>query len=91
MNSLTKGTRRSTWPLVSSANDLQRKKLNKFTEIGYEVVADNGFSALLSYYPYGGQYVKLVQVEDGRAKNTLKLTPKQLRALSERIDKKQRK
>ena len=91
MNNLTRGTRRSTWPLTLSVNDLQQKKLNKFTDIGYEVISDNGHSALLSYYPYGGQYVKIVQIEDGRAKNTLKLTPKQLRVLSARIDNKRRK
>ena len=85
---MTKGTRRSAWPVTATVNNLQQEKIDKFTSIGYEVVADNGYSALLSYYPYSSSYVKLARIEGGRLKSTIQLTPKQLRELSKRVDEK---
>lgn len=89
--SLTKGTRRSTFPTSMAVNGLEHSvKLQKFKDIGYEVVAENGYKAILAYYPYGGQYVKIVTVEEGVKRGSVQLTPKQLRALSDRVQVKKR-
>lgn len=83
---MTKGTRRSTMPTTLAVNGIKHsQKLKKFVDIGYEVVADNGYASILAYYPYANNYVKIVTIENGEKKNGVMLTPKQLHALSERV------
>lgn len=86
MNAMTRGTRRSSFPLSALLNGVEhRNKIKKYTDIGYEVVAENGYSATLAYFPYSTSYVKIVTVENGDIQSSLKLTPAQLRVLSERV------
>lgn len=88
---LTKGTRRSSFPVSAALNGIEHKQqLNRYTEIGYEIIAENGFTATLAYYPHSSNYVKIVTVENGRIKSGVQLTPKQLQVLSDRISKRKK-
>lgn len=89
MKTLTQGTRRSSFPAAMFVNGITHKqKLDKYIKTGYEVVSENGFSALLAYFPYKNPYVKLVSVEHGRVTSKVQITPKQLNALCERVNRK---
>lgn len=92
MKPMTVGTRRSTFPTTLLVNgDRHKAKLESFFKTGYELVAENGYDAILAYYPHSSNYVKIVTVEDGKLTSSIKMTPKQLRVLSERVGKKRRK
>lgn len=64
---------------------LHNRKIQGYTSIGYEVIVDNGHSATLVYVPYSQQYVKLAEVENGKTKNSIALSVKELKALNSRL------
>lgn len=83
MKPMTNGTRRSSYPLSHMLNNQKQheQKLDKYYKVGYRLVKNNGFTSILAYHPYNRSYVKLVEVENGKTKNTIQMTKKELKAL----------
>lgn len=61
---------------------LHDRKIQGYTSIGYEVIADDGHKTTLAYVPYSKQFVKFAEIENGRAKSSIILSLKELKALN---------
>lgn len=65
---------------------LHNHKIQSYTSIGYELIADAGSIVRLAYVPYNRKYVKLIEIENGKARRSMVLTVQALRALSQRLE-----
>ncbi|MNW46373.1 hypothetical protein D3C74_236650 [compost metagenome] len=65
---------------------LHDRKIQGYTSIGYKVIADDGHKTTLAYVPYSQKFVKLAEIENGRAKSSIILSLKDLKVLNNRLN-----
>ncbi|MNB95457.1 hypothetical protein D3C75_426310 [compost metagenome] len=66
-------------------DSLHERKIEGFTAIGYEVIADDGLTTTLAYVPHSREYIKLAEIEAGKTKGSVVLSIKELSNLSSRL------